>query len=402
MLDFSDEDIERFVANWTLAVESSLAGGVINDTVRAEAARQAAELLHAVLTNERVRALAVNPLLLTVIALVHRYRAKLPENRAELYNECTEVLLGYWETGKPGEEGKRLARFTGTALAMDAGEKRAFIEPLAFHMHEQGLRELDKADLLAMLCQQFADRGYSHDQAKTMAANFLEALVLRSGLLREVEIGLYEFLHLTFQEYLAARLLADRTDFDTYAAAKVEDAWWKEVILLTAGHLGTTGRGRVSQLLQRLLQAAVDQEAGVLLAGECLVDVGRHKVQADIWQGVEQALLAMIDRPGTATVANRAAAGRILGCLGDPREEVTNLPPRLTAPIRGQFLYGEKKERREVASFRAGIYPVTNAQFAPFIKAGGYDRPEWWSEAGWRWRQEEKPPYDFMDWQKYD
>lgn len=28
-------------------------------------------------------------------------------------------------------------------------------------------------------------------------------------------------------------------------------------------------------------------------------------------------------------------------------------------------------------------YPLTNAQFAPFIAAGGYDQRQWWTDAGW-------------------
>ena len=43
------------------------------------AERQAGILLQAIRGNARVRELAVNPLLLTVIALVQRYRAQLPE-----------------------------------------------------------------------------------------------------------------------------------------------------------------------------------------------------------------------------------------------------------------------------------------------------------------------------------
>jgi iron(II)-dependent oxidoreductase len=30
--------------------------------------------------------------------------------------------------------------------------------------------------------------------------------------------------------------------------------------------------------------------------------------------------------------------------------------------------------------------PVTNAAFAAFVEAGGYDEPRWWSPAGWDWR----------------
>jgi iron(II)-dependent oxidoreductase len=33
---------------------------------------------------------------------------------------------------------------------------------------------------------------------------------------------------------------------------------------------------------------------------------------------------------------------------------------------------------------------VTNAQFLAFVEAGGYDRRELWSDAGWRWRQAQR------------
>jgi formylglycine-generating enzyme required for sulfatase activity len=28
-------------------------------------------------------------------------------------------------------------------------------------------------------------------------------------------------------------------------------------------------------------------------------------------------------------------------------------------------------------------YPLTNAQYAPFVEAGGYDQRQWWTDAGW-------------------
>jgi iron(II)-dependent oxidoreductase len=42
----------------------------------------------------------------------------------------------------------------------------------------------------------------------------------------------------------------------------------------------------------------------------------------------------------------------------------------------------------EVAPFWIDAYPVTNQDFLVFIAAGGYETPELWSEAGWRWRTE--------------
>src|SRR6476620_3090725 len=42
----------------------------------------------------------------------------------------------------------------------------------------------------------------------------------------------------------------------------------------------------------------------------------------------------------------------------------------------------------DVAPFWIDAYPVTNADYLVFIGAGGYSTPEYWSEAGWRWRTE--------------
>jgi len=40
-----------------------------------------------------------------------------------------------------------------------------------------------------------------------------------------------------------------------------------------------------------------------------------------------------------------------------------------------------------VAPFRIARAPVTNAGFAAFVDEGGYGRPEFWDDDGWRWRE---------------
>ena len=57
----------------------------------------------------------------------------------------------------------------------------------------------------------------------------------------------------------------------------------------------------------------------------------------------------------------------------------------------GTYPYGDKKETlvKIAAHFRLGRYPVTNRQFRDFLEDKGYETRQWWSEAGWAWRQEE-------------
>ncbi len=42
----------------------------------------------------------------------------------------------------------------------------------------------------------------------------------------------------------------------------------------------------------------------------------------------------------------------------------------------------------DVAAFAIAKYPITNAQYALFVEAGGYHERRWWTEAGWRTREE--------------
>lgn len=101
--------------------------------------------------SERVPELSVNPLLLTMIALVQRYRAELPQRRTELYEEAIEGLLGKWDQAKGLE--------TKTAMAgreLDAGDRRSMLEPIALWMMENRVREIEAVELRKQLGQQFA------------------------------------------------------------------------------------------------------------------------------------------------------------------------------------------------------------------------------------------------------
>ena len=100
--DFTLEDVRQFLTHWHRLVAFGQMGAV--ETAQTHAAAQTAQLMNAIQGNERVRELAINPLMLTVIALVHRDRVKLPDRRAELYAEAVDVLLGKWDEARGGGE----------------------------------------------------------------------------------------------------------------------------------------------------------------------------------------------------------------------------------------------------------------------------------------------------------
>jgi iron(II)-dependent oxidoreductase len=62
------------------------------------------------------------------------------------------------------------------------------------------------------------------------------------------------------------------------------------------------------------------------------------------------------------------------------------------------FVFDNEKWAHDtaLAPFRIARAPVTNAGFAAFVDAGGYRAREFWSDAGWAWRQKrnaERPVY---------
>jgi formylglycine-generating enzyme required for sulfatase activity len=106
--------------------------------------------------------------------------------------------------------------------------------------------------------------------------------------------------------------------------------------------------------------------------------------------------LAALLEQEALTPQQRAEAGDALGKLGDLRPGVCSLEPDLVEIPAGEFLYGEKKERRKLQQpFAIARYPVTVAQFGMFMAAGGYEEPRYWGgeeSAGWRWRMSEHDP----------
>ncbi len=76
--------------------------------------------------------------------------------------------------------------------------------------------------------------------------------------------------------------------------------------------------------------------------------------------------------------------------------------PELVEIPAGPFLMGssdkdkqaEKREkpqhRLELPTYWIGKTPVTNAQFCPFVEGDGYHNLDYWTDAGWKWREEEQ------------
>lgn len=298
--DFDDGDMAAFARNWYEAVIRNRLGDTPEAT--AEAQRQADDLLRAIRADERVEALAPNPLLLSILAMVHQRGVGLPQQRAELYDECTDMLLGYWDQTKGGEAARELA----TLGELTRNEKRTLLQPIALWFHERGEQGLEagKEELEREIARQFTETfGDTENKARYRAALFLRVIDERAGLLMERETGVYAFAHLTFQEYLAARAIADRDDYIEYTLQHLHDPWWREVILLEVGHLsdvrhfGRRARKLTSDLIRAIRNAGSWLEdvlkRDLLFATRCLCDTSKLGVDDDLRKSLLDELITL-------------------------------------------------------------------------------------------------------------
>ncbi|HET6305085.1 MAG TPA: DinB family protein, partial [Myxococcota bacterium] len=82
-------------------------------------------------------------------------------------------------------------------------------------------------------------------------------------------------------------------------------------------------------------------------------------------------------------------AGAGSAALGDAR--VPGGRFSLGARPEDPFVFDNEKWAHavEVAPFAIARAAVTQAEYAEFVEVGGYARREWWSDAGWHWREGE-------------
>ncbi len=386
--DFSMKDVESFLGNWHLLAEYGK--GDAGEEARNRAARQTRRLLDAIEANERIRELAINPLMLTVIALVHRDRVSLPDRRAELYAEAVDVLLGKWDEAKDVGEISVLGK-----KKFDAGDKRLVLQGVAMAMHRSNQKEISSEELRKHLESAFSDFIKEKEEIREAAERFIRVIEERTGLLAARGQGAYSFSHLTFQEYLAALSIAEREDYIPFTLRCAQMRWWREVILLEAGYLGTQGKKRVSRLIRAIADLKEEPEPfhNLVLAAECLKDAGDSRVEGNLKRDVMVRLRKGVEKPppliakwtrrfgAKEWIEYRSAAMDALVRIGAGFWSMPYGEPEWVEIPAGEFVMGEGKERKvHLDAYAISKVPVSNAQYLLFVKDVGYEQPGHWTD----------------------
>ncbi|MGH7456737.1 MAG: NACHT domain-containing protein, partial [bacterium] len=281
---------------------------------------------------ENTEPLVTSPLLVRMLLVVHFSERQLPEQRAELYMKATDAML-LPEYAPDEEIANRIGRLVGGSREVH----RDLVQHLAFAMHSRGEklgREISEDDLRAVLRQ---------NPAYATAIDDFIALTRLRGTLLEERFGVYRFIHLAFQEYLAARYLAEikrgESGVEGIAAflesGPILESWWREPVLLVAGYLSVTSPQTAQLFLQRLsgtddqahtrhrnLTAEVQMAAAEVAATACLeVPASPESLRKQLAERLA-ALFGQIDLMAQVQPVRRAAASEAMARLGDPRVEV--------------------------------------------------------------------------------
>jgi hypothetical protein len=237
LLSMTPADTRAFVHQWHEAIR--------NQTADVEERRRLDEYERAL--NEKIagrrhlRALAEAPLLCALLCALHRdRRAQLPQNRMELYDVALEMLLERRDTDRSVVADTVLSRTDKTIL----------LQKLAYWLIRNDWSEV----LRSRAIDQIAEKLPLMTRVTAGPAQVYQHLLERSGLIREPVADRVDFVHRTFQEYLAALEALAADDIGKL----VNDAHLdqrREVVIMAAGHAYARKR---DELLRGLIRRGDD------------------------------------------------------------------------------------------------------------------------------------------------
>ncbi len=232
--DFNDKQIANFATRWFQAKNL------------AEKAKNFLEKLKA---HPRIKELATNPLLLTLLCLVFEGRTDFPANRSELYEEGLDILLKKWD-------GTRSIERELVYRELSLKRKEDLLSQLAFTTFEPAnyfFKKKEAEHLIETYIQNLPGAKSDPEALRLDSEAVLKSIESQHGLFVERARGIYSFSHLTFHEYFTARKIVTSANSEALLknlSTRITEKRWREVFLLAVGMLDSA-----DELLRAMKQA---------------------------------------------------------------------------------------------------------------------------------------------------
>jgi predicted NACHT family NTPase len=239
--DFDNEQIATFANNWFK-----------NKAVKPETFIKRLE------DNNRIKQLAVSPLLLTLLCLAFEESGDFPANRSELYKEGLDALLKKWDA-------KRGIQRDQVYKKLSVQRKEDLLSKIALTTFEQSdyfFKQKVAEQYITDYIRNLPDANVDPEALQLDSEVVLRSIEAQHGLLVERAKGIYSFSHLTFHEYFTAREIVFGTqpleERLQNLVSHITEKRWREVFLLAVG---------MSPCADHLL-LLMKQQVDALLAGD--------------------------------------------------------------------------------------------------------------------------------------
>ncbi|MCZ7420686.1 NACHT domain-containing protein [Verrucosispora sp. WMMA2121] len=245
---FDDAGIRHFLRLWFTRRDGGdaehHAPGRERDEVSADSRHVVEQLLAELRSSPTVMRLARSPLMLTMITTLYEADAgagpMLTNSRAEFYQQAVEHLLrrdrdlGRHRNLARYQAGHKLMALRAIALAAQGGRSQG-----------TDRRVIGEAEVYAELARILPRFRLAEEHLPRM----VDEIVERSGLLIRIDDNnlLYEFAHLTLQEYLAAVELADDPD-RLLGLYRENPSRWRETVKLWCAGANRDASGVIRQI----------------------------------------------------------------------------------------------------------------------------------------------------------
>jgi len=282
--DMSGEQVENFLYRWCQAIERAQQPEAREEQWQRAGKAQAREIIKAIQANEGVKRLTANPLLLTILALIHRNGERLPNRRVKLYELAVQTLTEDWQLKKKLPDANR--------VLLSQNEVVELLAPLADWMHEEkpsgSVSEAEVEQKLAEKLAELNDTEPESDSVRQKVQEFLRTVRETTGLFVERAPDVYGFMHLTFEEYFAALYIADNDPSEILETIdlRLHEPRWREPILLALGYYGVHFPRMINRLVEKLFKK-LDNYQPALECGEIKIKNAAAPDAMIIWSGLQ-------------------------------------------------------------------------------------------------------------------
>lgn len=258
LLPMTRDKVELFLQYWHSAVLVDKLG-----VDRIDADRYMNRLSLQIDNSESIRRMVTNPLLCAMICALHfKNGSVMSSERNELYEDCCKMLFGNRDLERD------VPAFSHISLSYE--EKKNILSQIAYWMLKNNLVVAKIEDVIDRI--RYAIKGLRENAQSYQAKELFQYFLERSGILRSPEEGKMDFIHKSFQEYLAAYEIHNQADWG-FIADRAGDINWYDTLILAMGFSSM----KESQLVIDRILGNGNKEKNIVIAAACGANAPRLK-----------------------------------------------------------------------------------------------------------------------------